>query len=73
MSYRTCDHLMEDGVYCNSPALGGQRSAIPTLIPMPGASKWPGPGLFGPAGRQDAQPDLHGHSTDANLPPYNIG
>jgi hypothetical protein len=25
MPYRTCDHLMEDGVYCNSPALRGQR------------------------------------------------
>ena len=25
MSYRTCDHLKEDGVYCSSPALRDQR------------------------------------------------
>jgi hypothetical protein len=25
MPYRTCDHLMEDGIHCNSPALRGQR------------------------------------------------
>lgn len=25
MPYRTCDHLMEDGVYCSSPALRDQR------------------------------------------------
>src|SRR5215469_1903671 len=25
MSYRTCDHLKEDGVYCQSPALTGQN------------------------------------------------
>ena len=25
MSYRTCDHLMEDGVFCSSPALRNQR------------------------------------------------
>ena len=24
MSYPTCDHLKEDGVYCDSPALRGQ-------------------------------------------------
>ena len=25
MSYRTCDHLKEDGVLCGSPALRGQK------------------------------------------------
>src|SRR5271167_1358114 len=25
MSYPTCDHLKEDGVYCSSPALHNQR------------------------------------------------
>ena len=25
MSIRTCHHLMEDGVYCDSPALRGQN------------------------------------------------
>jgi len=24
MEFRTCDHLKEDGVYCNSPALRGR-------------------------------------------------
>src|ERR1019366_3786963 len=25
MEFRTCDHLKEDGVYCNSPALRGRN------------------------------------------------
>ncbi len=25
MSYRTCDHLLEDGIFCSSPALRNQR------------------------------------------------
>ena len=25
MSFRTCDHLKEDGVYCNSPVLRGRN------------------------------------------------
>ena len=25
MSFRTCDHLKQDGVYCNSPALRGKK------------------------------------------------
>ena len=30
MSYRTCDHLKEDGVYCDSLALPRPRSLPPT-------------------------------------------
>jgi hypothetical protein len=32
MPYRTCDHLKEDGVFCQSPALRGATTATSTSI-----------------------------------------